>query len=531
MLIANNSVFLSKIYSDEELARIAISANEENAETIIITRDIALNSEMIERICKHFRAGDIRISIPIGNTSNSTIFDEDETEILKQNFATLESNKFNALFVEGEDVFNYSGYTLDETLQASSKISKWAKRINEARVFGREFTPLEKFIYAYELVTSFEYQKSDDATLDKRMDSRNLVKVLNGDKIVCIGYASMLAELCKRIGIPCIVQLAVDGVDEKEDFNSINHAICKVYINDKMYDCFGMFNSDPSKDARKETLGKTINHALLTDEELEILYSGKIRLAGESWFYTETINEFMRIVSGVNDSEFDKVFDIKSFGNTIDRMLVETFTKNADAFEVFKQRSTVQKLSNDEIEQTFFPSIYDELYRMIIQPKDKYLSRRLEMLLLRTYVSSNLSIEELFSELINYGNKYQPDDSILEEIAEKVDDKVANINYELMQEECARTLPLDSMMLYEALSNVYFVRYQDEAMAENKANDIFENSVYLALSKWNLNEACENFFQQEAVMIKNTIKQPQKKEVKREEQQEEKPAYAGMMAD
>ena len=48
------------------------------------------------------------------------------------------------------------------------------------------------------------------------MDSRNLVKVLNGDKIVCIGYASMLAELCKRIDIPCIVQLAVDGIDEKE---------------------------------------------------------------------------------------------------------------------------------------------------------------------------------------------------------------------------------------------------------------------------------------------------------------------------
>ena len=154
MLIANNSVFLSKNYSDEELARIAISANEGNAETIVITRDIALNSEMIERICKYFRASDVRISIPIGNTSNSTIFNEDETEILKQNFATLESNNFSALFVEGEDFSNYSGYTLDETLQASSKISKWAKKINDARVFGREFTPLEKFIYAYELAPS-----------------------------------------------------------------------------------------------------------------------------------------------------------------------------------------------------------------------------------------------------------------------------------------------------------------------------------------------------------------------------------------
>ena len=528
MLIANNSVFLSKNYSDEELAKIAISANEENAETIVITRDIALNSEMIAKICRHFRAGDVRISIPIGNTSKSTIFNEDETEILKQNFATLESNNFSTLFVEGEDFSNYSGYTLDETLQASSKISNWAKKINGARIFGREFSPLEKFIYAYELVTSFSYQKSNDATLDDRMDSRNLVKVLNGDKIVCIGYASMLAELCKRIGIPCIVQLAVDGVDEKEDFKSINHAICKVYINDLMYDCNGMFNSDPSKDSSKASLGKTINHALLTDEELNILYSGKIKLAGESWFYTETINEFMQAVSGVNDGEYDKEFNIKNFGNTIDRILVEIFTKNADAFELFKQRSTVQKLTDNQIEQTFFPSIYDELYRMIIQPKDKYLTRRLEMLLLRTYVSTNLSIEELFAEILNYGNIYQPDDGILEEIAEKVDDRNANINFQEMQEISTRTMPFDSMMLYEALSNVYFVRYQDDSLSSRKANRIFENSVYFAYSKWNLEEACDNFFQEEAIMMKNSIKKPEDKKVENEEQN---PAYAGLIAD
>ena len=529
MLIANNSVFLSKNYSDEELSKIATSASYEKAETIVITRDIALNSEMIAKICKYFRAGDVRISIPIGNTSNSTIFDENETEILKQNFATLESNNFNALFVEGEDFSNYSGYTLDETLQASDKISKWAKKINSARVFGREFTPLEKFIYAYELVTSFAYQKSDDATLDDRMDSRNLVKVLNGDKIVCIGYASMLAELCKRIGIPCIVQLAVDGIDEKEDFKSINHAICKVYINDLMYDCNGIYNSDPSKDSCKVSIGKTINHALLTDEELNILYSGQIKLAGESWFFTETINEFMNAVSGVDDGEYDKVFDIKNFGNTIDKILVETFSKNAEAFEMFKNRSKAQKLNDSEMQKTFFTSIYDELYRMVIQPQDKYLTRRLEMLLLRTYVSTNLSIEELFAEIVNYGNIYRPDDGILEEIAEKVDDRNANINFQEMQEISARTLPLDSLLLYEAVSNVYFVRYQDEGLATRKVNRIFENSVQYAHAKWNLEEACDNFFQEEAIMLKNSITTKPNDETSKAE--EENGVYAEMIAD
>ena len=528
MLIANNSVFLSRVYSDEELAKIANSANEENAETIVITRDIALNSEMIERICKYFKAGDVRISIPIGNTSNSTIFNEDETEILKQNFATLESNKFNALFVEGEDVFNYSGYTLDETLQASNKISNWAKKINEARIFGREFSPLEKFIYAYELVTSFEYQKSDDATIDDRMNSRNLVKVLNGDKIVCIGYASMLAELCKRIGIPCIVQLAVDGVGEPENFNSINHAICKVFIDDKVYDFNGMFNSDPSKDARKAVIGRTINHALLTDEELNVLYSGKIRLAGESWFYTETINEFMQAVSGVKDYEHDKVFEISTFGRTIDRILIETFSKNAEAFEELKERSVMGRMSDTEIEETFFSSIYDELYRIIIQPQDKYLIRRLEMLIARAYMSSNLSLEELFAEMVNYGNKYKPDDGMIEEIAEKVDDRTANINFQEMQEISARTIPVDLMMLYEALSNVYFIRHKDEDVATNKANCIFENSVCLAFSKWNLDEACDNFFQEEAIMIRNNMKKPTQKTTPEEDPSS---VPAGMMAE
>ncbi len=506
MLIANNSVFLSKLYSDEELAHIANSANEEEAGTIVITRDIALNAEMIGKICKYFRASDIRISIPIGNTSNSTIFDESETEILKQNFATLESNKFKTLFVEGEDFSNYSGYTLDETLQASNKISQWAKKINSARIFGREFSPLEKFIYAYELVTNFAYQKSDDATLDDRMDSRNLVKVLNGDKIVCIGYASMLAELCKRIGIPCIVQLAVDAVDEKDDFNHINHAICKVFIDDELYHVRGMFNSDPSKDSNKEGLGKTINHALLTDEELNILYSGKIRLAGESWFYAETMNKFMQAVTGDEGFEFDKNFNISNFGRVIDEILIDSFAKNAESLEKFKNSSPAGKLEDKQIEEMFFSSIYDELYRLVVQPDNKYLTRRLEMLIVRAYISSNLSLDELFAELIDYGNRYSPDDEMLEEIAEKIEDKNANMNYNYMQEISASTIPMDSLMIFEALSNVYYERLRDDDLATNKATDIFDNSVYYAFLKWNLKEASDNFFQEEAILYRSTLK-------------------------
>ena len=97
-----------------------------------------------------------------------------------------------------------------------------------------------------------------------------------------------------------------------------------------------------------------------------------------------------------------------------------------------------------------------------------------------------------------------------------------------MQEVSARTLPVDSLLLYEALSNVYFAKFQDENFATSKANRIFENSVCYAYSKWNLEEGCDNFFQEEAIRMKSSITIPEKQSSSKEEKQA---MFAGMIAD
>mgnify|MGYP003293647335 CR=1 FL=1 len=60
-------------------------------------------------------------------------------------------------------------------------------------------SPFEKFMIAYEYVTNYVY--NEDGDMWHRTTS-HWVPVLEGDKIVCVGYASLLQALCDRIFSP-----------------------------------------------------------------------------------------------------------------------------------------------------------------------------------------------------------------------------------------------------------------------------------------------------------------------------------------
>ena len=497
-MFLNNSVFLSKIYSDIELENIATSANKKGVETIVIIRDIVLNLEMIDKICKNFNGGDIRVNIPIENVSSSPIFNETETSFLKQNVEKLENHNFKLLFVEGEDISKYSGYTLDEILQSSRKISDFSKMINEAKVSNRELSPLEKFIYAYDIVTSYVYHKNDNATINS-----DAIEDLNSDKIVCIGRASMLDELCKRIGVPCILQPAIDSVNEKLDFNRINYLMCKVCINDPIYKCNGIYNSDPNRDAVKKDFGKTINHALLTDDELGILYNQMIRLAGRNSFHSESMRDFMKGVMGDDYFEPDKTFTIESYGDLFDSILINLFSDNAEKFEEFKESVNAKLLSEEDVEKMFFKNICNELYRISIHSTNECAKRRLESDVMNCYAASSLPLEELFAEIINYANRYQPDDNMVAEASANIDDINLMADYESMQDRCNETNPINFISIYDALINAYHSRYLIRDLASKKADRVFEESIKHATSRWNLNEPTGNLFQEIAMTVRD----------------------------
>ena len=500
MKIIDRNIFLMKNYSDKDLNEMANLAKANNCKTIVITRDIVLDSDMIDKICRHFDSLDIRVSIPIANVVQSTIFDEAETLILKQNFDKLKANKFSTLFVEGDDIENYSGYTLEETLVASKKISEWANRINEATVEGRSLSPLEKFLYAYELVTRFSYQKEDRSVPNSEMDSRNLVKVLNGNKIVCVGYASMLSELCKRLDIPCMTQFVVDKTGENDNFNMLNHASCKVFIDDPIYGFRSMFNADPSRDACNEAYGQTICHAIMTDEEMQAVFDGRVSVSTEL-YYASAVNDFVNRVMGSSEIDFSDAFSQRSLIGEIDRILIDIFSENAEFFESVKEKSLETKLSEDEIESKFYESIYDELYRVAVSPYKEVSSNRLEKLLLKTYECSHFSIEDLFSSLINYGITYKPDEDLVFELSEIYEDLCAEANQTTIQDMCSESCSVDPFVLFNALVNVFLSRTGNEDKSISRANRVFENSSKLALSRWSLKNNSGCFFEEEAIKL------------------------------
>ncbi len=151
----------------------------------------------------------------------------------------------NALRQEGLDCRFQDGFTPEQALEASRKVSSWVDEINNARVDGQELSPFEKFLYAYEIATNFVYKLGDKNEEGKEIDpyqSRNLVRVLTGDRIVCVGFSFLLKELCTRLDIACAT-FSLPGKTKDE----LGHCTCLAYLKDPKYDINGTFFTDPTQ--------------------------------------------------------------------------------------------------------------------------------------------------------------------------------------------------------------------------------------------------------------------------------------------
>ena len=94
-------------------------------------------------------------------------------------------------------------YSINEAINASRKIQEWQTEI-ESLKNDKMLSPYEKYLYAYNLVTKYIYHEAEPDKKEDKHVSRYLIPILNGDRIVCVGYAAMLREICVRCGIPCI---------------------------------------------------------------------------------------------------------------------------------------------------------------------------------------------------------------------------------------------------------------------------------------------------------------------------------------
>lgn len=152
-------------------------------------------------------------------------------------------------------------WSIEKTLNANSKIEDWTAEINNARIDGKELSPFEKYLFAYHTVSHFTYNEEERE--DGYELSRTVVGALNSDKIVCVGFADLLSNLCQRVGIECFQQyVACDG-------KNIDHCNCCVRIDDDKYNIHGIYYADPCWDSYREETENTLQHSLLVCDEVD----------------------------------------------------------------------------------------------------------------------------------------------------------------------------------------------------------------------------------------------------------------------
>ena len=225
----------------------------------------------------------------------------------------------NVSFQVGQEDFKYK-YNLDDQIKASKMIDDIAYEINNLSIENEDgkpeyLSPFEKFIFAYEFVSSFVYNEGGDIFHE---NTSYWVPVMLGDKIVCGGYASLMEALCERIFKNNEVGIYNQGTYVlRKDFSFIGgHSNILVRIKDDKYNINGIFYADPCWDSVKDK--NSTGHAkycLLTESELAkqenvlFLFKGNNPL-NYYWLmsnqkYRNTINELYKKYSnlkGVDDT-------------------------------------------------------------------------------------------------------------------------------------------------------------------------------------------------------------------------------------
>lgn len=235
-----------------------------------ITKDVALDFSVLEFILKKFPRAKITILSGYDKkqlySAYDTLYTEEETKVLANN-ANLAHQKYGR-------TLTFDGmFSVSQAIAASRKINTIVDKIESAKINSEPLSPFEKFVYAYSYVTErvyLEVDKNQPSSL-----SRNLISVLNGDKIVCVGFANMLATILNRLGIPCTTECVVCYDNASKRYS--NHAICVLRMIDPKYDLNGIYNSNPTADCSKTTvnyLGKiSFSNALVKRDHFAFTHS------------------------------------------------------------------------------------------------------------------------------------------------------------------------------------------------------------------------------------------------------------------
>lgn len=183
-------------------------------------------------------------------------------------------NNINAqLVVAAEDLF-----TVDDILKTNSKLDDEINYINSLTVpheKGRKLNQMEKFLMVYDYCTYFKYHEN----YDNKALSRNITSILNSRDIVCVGYASLMKEMCDRLGIECYT-CSSDIYNKKDDQYLGGHQNNMVVLDGKIYYADACWDS--KRDIDKGL--KLYNYCLIPVQDKNYFKRNKVKYTSRNTF-------------------------------------------------------------------------------------------------------------------------------------------------------------------------------------------------------------------------------------------------------
>lgn len=263
-----------------------------------------------------------------------------------------------------DKLHHFSSFGFRKTLSANRKLDSIANKIKNAKKGNTELSNFEKFMIAYEYVTQFAYNEGGDVF---HTETSHWVPVLEGDKIVCVGYASLLKSLCNRIFDPSEVKVLEQSLSvyDKQDNNNLmaGHGNNIIFIKDEKYNIDGLFYVDPCWDSISDNR-KDKQQAYccipLTDILSNKRYSFKFK-EGFTHFYLLQDKRYRELNKELEEKKR------KSSSPLVSKTLLESGEKSLEDqvenfFQGFKTNDEPQQYFSRQIAKIDYYNLYENLF-------------------------------------------------------------------------------------------------------------------------------------------------------------------------
>ena len=303
-LSSNKTIILDKKLTKDELENFKYLSKE--AEVIIKSNDYENYIEVIKRYLSLNK--DLNVTFRVSNKPqfNKYLFkfvsESDNLERLSNLNVNVEGEKYNLL--------TYLNFE---------------KRLTEMIIPALNLSPLEKYLFAYNIVKKYKKYKENE---EDKGAARNVYQLLDNEYMVCAGFSSLLKDLLNKLGIESIdFSVTVDvGLDYiKDDMEVLpnkvklgdkitevlikgeDHARRWIHLVDSKYGIDGYFIADPTWDNDLEN--DLYNHALLNiDEYVGINRYNYLSFTTKELFFCKTLEEFYTKINFLLDKEKNKLF-------------------------------------------------------------------------------------------------------------------------------------------------------------------------------------------------------------------------------